>query len=81
MATIPAKTLFSGDRDSVRNFIAGNDIKMFFTRAPGNKFSPRVRVKEIIRDSLDYAVMVPMNEKDGRQTIHIKHDFLEIVFN
>ena len=81
MATIPVKTLFSGERESVRNFIAGDDIKIFFTRAPGNKFSPRVRVKEIIRDNLDYAVVVPMNESDGRQTIHINQDFIEIVFN
>jgi len=81
MTTITAKALFNHDDNEVRNFIVGNDFKMFFTRAPDNKYSPRVMVKEIIRDNLDYAIVIPMNEEEGRQTIHVKHDSLEIVFN
>ncbi len=74
---ITARMLFKHGR----KFQVGNDIQVFFTRAPGNKYSPRVRVKEIIQDNLDYGIVIPMNEKDGRQTIHINHDFLEIVLN
>lgn len=81
MTMITAKALFSHNDNEVRHFVVENDINVFFTRAPDNKYSPRVRVKEIIRDGLDYAIVIPMNEKDGRQLIHIKHDSLEIVFN
>ena len=74
---IAAKVIFGhGAR-----FEVGHDIQMFFTRVPGNKYSKRVRVKEIIRDNIDYGIVIPMDEKDGRQTIHINHDSLEIVLN
>ena len=77
MKMIAAKTLFGHGR----KFEIGNDIQVFFTRAPENKYSRRIRVKEIVRDNLDYAVAIPMNENEGRETIHINHDSLEIVLN